>query len=65
MPFGALFLGITMVFDKKKRQLFLTEDDFITFADHYREYIDYWANNVGGSGDILEEKKEVSNEHSC
>ena len=49
-----------MVFDKKKRQFYLTEDNLITFADHYREYIDYWFNNVGGSGDNLEEKKKLA-----
>nr|WP_180115337.1 PoNe immunity protein domain-containing protein [Acinetobacter sp. YH12140] len=49
-----------MGFDKKKRQFYLTEDNFITFADHYREYIDYWFNNVGGSGDNHEQKKKLA-----
>ena len=49
-----------MDFDNKKRQQFLIEDNFITFADHYREYINFWANNVGGSGETFEEKKKLA-----
>ena len=49
-----------MGFENKKRQQFLIEDNFITFADHYREYINFWANNIGGSGETFEEKKKLA-----